>query len=64
MLGKMHLAAWLLILVADLCSSSAIYHDYIVVGAGPSGLQLGYYLERAGRDYVILERGHQAGAWN
>ena len=63
MLLKMQLAAWLLILVAELCLSSAVYHDYIVVGAGPSGLQLGYYLERAGRDYVILERGHQAGAW-
>src|SRR5437868_216396 len=30
--------------------------DYVVVGAGPAGLQLGYFLERAGRRYVILER--------
>jgi thioredoxin reductase len=32
-----------------------IFHDYVVLGAGPAGLQLGYFLGRAGRDYVILE---------
>jgi len=64
MLVKVQYAAsWLLMVIVQLCSSSSsIYHDYIVVGAGPSGLQLGYFLERAGRDYVILERGSQAGA--
>jgi thioredoxin reductase len=31
-------------------------HQYIVVGAGPAGLQLSYYLHRAGADYVTLER--------
>jgi thioredoxin reductase len=31
--------------------------DYLIIGAGPAGLQLGYYLERAGRDYLILESG-------
>jgi len=30
-------------------------HEYCVVGAGPAGLQLGYFLETAGRDYVVLE---------
>lgn len=30
--------------------------DYIVVGAGPAGLQLGYFLEKAKRNYIILER--------
>lgn len=29
--------------------------DYLVIGAGPAGLQLGYYLDRAKRNYVILE---------
>jgi len=62
MLLRMQLSASLLLVLAiHLCSSSAVYHDYIVVGAGPGGLQLGYFLERAGRDYVILERGVQAG---
>ena len=34
--------------------------DYLVIGAGPAGLQLGYFLERAGRDYWILEGGPAA----
>lgn len=32
-----------------------IHHDYIVIGAGPAGLQMGYFLKRAGRDFLILE---------
>jgi thioredoxin reductase len=32
-------------------------HRYVIVGAGPAGLQLSYYLQRAGADYVTLERG-------
>ena len=36
--------------------------DYVIVGAGPAGLQLGYYLEQAGRDYVILEAEEGAGS--
>ena len=31
--------------------------DYLVIGAGPAGLQLGYFLERAGRDYLVVEAG-------
>jgi len=37
--------------------------EYIVVGAGPAGLQLGYFLKRAGRDYVILERANISGSF-
>ncbi|GAB3879423.1 hypothetical protein GCM10029964_031750 [Kibdelosporangium lantanae] len=37
--------------------------DYLVIGAGPAGLQLGYFLERAGRDYLILEAGPAAGSF-
>ncbi|KAK2189228.1 hypothetical protein NP493_113g04057 [Ridgeia piscesae] len=32
------------------------YWDYIVVGAGPGGLQMGHFLQKAGRNYVLLER--------
>ncbi len=37
--------------------------DYLILGAGPAGLQLGYYLERAGYSYRILERGSSAGTF-
>jgi thioredoxin reductase len=32
-------------------------YRYIVVGAGPAGLQLSYFLQRSGADYLTLERG-------
>ena len=37
--------------------------DYLVIGAGPAGLQLGYFLGRAGRDYLILEAGATPGTF-
>jgi cation diffusion facilitator CzcD-associated flavoprotein CzcO len=37
--------------------------DYLIIGAGPAGLQLGYFLHRAGRDYVILEAGQTPGTF-
>ena len=36
---------------------------YLIIGAGPAGLQLGYFFERAGLDYQILERADCAGAF-
>ncbi|XP_076820048.1 FAD-dependent oxidoreductase domain-containing protein 2-like [Clavelina lepadiformis] len=38
-------------------------HEYCVIGAGPAGLQMGYFLERASRDYVIYEKGSSAGTF-
>jgi thioredoxin reductase len=38
-------------------------HKYCVIGAGPGGLQTGYFLQRAGRDYVIFERNTTAGSF-
>src|SRR4051812_43597262 len=38
-------------------------HEYMVVGAGPAGVQMGYFLEMAGRDYLILEGKDRAGAF-
>jgi thioredoxin reductase len=35
--------------------------DYLVIGAGPAGLQLGHFLDRAGHDYLILEAGPSPG---
>ncbi|XP_064406922.1 FAD-dependent oxidoreductase domain-containing protein 2-like [Halichondria panicea] len=37
--------------------------QFCVIGAGPGGLQLGYFLERAGRDYVIFEKNTTAGSF-
>nr|XP_032825875.1 FAD-dependent oxidoreductase domain-containing protein 2 [Petromyzon marinus]XP_032825876.1 FAD-dependent oxidoreductase domain-containing protein 2 [Petromyzon marinus] len=45
-----------LLVHANGAASSSIAKDFCVVGAGPSGLQMGYYLEQSRRDYVILER--------
>ncbi|RKN41318.1 NAD(P)-binding domain-containing protein [Streptomyces hoynatensis] len=38
-------------------------HTYLVVGAGPAGLQLGQHLQAAGHDYRILEGGAVPGAF-
>ncbi|MBE1498762.1 thioredoxin reductase [Amycolatopsis lexingtonensis] len=35
--------------------------DYLVVGAGPAGLQLGQFLGRAGHRYLVLEAGSAPG---
>jgi thioredoxin reductase len=37
--------------------------DYCIVGAGPAGIQLGYLLGAANRDYVVLERNSVAGSF-
>ncbi|MFG1949030.1 NAD(P)-binding domain-containing protein [Nonomuraea sp. NPDC048826] len=37
--------------------------DYLVLGAGPAGLQLGYFLGKAGRDHLILEAGPAPGTF-
>ncbi len=38
-------------------------YEYLILGAGPSGLQLAYYFERDGRDYQILEGGEGVGTF-
>ena len=35
--------------------------DYVIVGAGPAGLQLGYFMQRAGWNYLIVEAGNGPG---
>lgn len=37
------------------------HHEYIVIGAGPGGLQLAKFLQDAQRDYVVLEASSMPG---
>ncbi|PAA47394.1 hypothetical protein BOX15_Mlig019951g2 [Macrostomum lignano] len=37
--------------------------EYCIVGAGPAGLQLAYFMQRAKRDYVVIERASIAGSF-
>jgi thioredoxin reductase len=37
--------------------------DYLIVGAGPAGLQMGYFLQKAGRNYRIIESGDAPGTF-
>ncbi len=43
--------------------SETLEVDYLILGAGPAGLQLGYYLDRARRRYVLLEEGDSPGTF-
>lgn len=36
---------------------------FIILGAGISGLTLGYELKKAGKPFLILEKSHRAGGW-
>ncbi|SFK67326.1 Thioredoxin reductase [Amycolatopsis sacchari] len=37
--------------------------DYLVIGAGPAGLQMGYFLGRSGHRYLIVESGESPGTF-
>ncbi len=35
--------------------------DYLIIGAGPAGLQLGYFLGKNNHDYLIIEKTNEPG---
>ena len=35
--------------------------EYIILGAGPAGLQLAYFFDKNGRDYLVLDKGDKPG---
>jgi thioredoxin reductase len=37
--------------------------EYLILGAGPAGLQMGHHLSRAGHSYLILEAGDSPGTF-
>lgn len=39
------------------------YIDSLIIGAGPAGLQTGYFLKKLNIDYIILEKGESAGTF-
>uniref|UniRef100_A0A914UQ38 Uncharacterized protein n=1 Tax=Plectus sambesii TaxID=2011161 RepID=A0A914UQ38_9BILA len=59
-----HLSLLCLLSLAPLSViAEKITHDYCIVGAGPAGLQLGFFLNRDGHDYVIFEKSDVAGSF-
>ncbi|GAA0948437.1 NAD(P)-binding domain-containing protein [Nonomuraea longicatena] len=42
--------------MAPVTPDTGTTHRYLIIGAGPAGLQLSYFLQRAGADYLTLER--------
>ncbi|KAM7386356.1 hypothetical protein PAMA_009128 [Pampus argenteus] len=49
--------------VDDHHHNSTFHYDYCVLGAGPAGLQMGHFLSKAKRDYIILERNSGPGSF-
>mgnify|MGYP001328056330 FL=1 len=40
-----------------------MHYNYIIIGAGPAGLQLGYFFEKNKENYIILERNCDVGSF-
>ena len=42
-------------------SCSYEYYDYCLIGAGPAGLQMAYFLQKENRNYILFERNNKSG---
>jgi thioredoxin reductase len=49
--------------VPDVSGISDVSIEYLIVGAGPAGLQAGYFLGRSGRSYLVVESGNAPGTF-
>ena len=38
-------------------------YDYIIIGAGPAGLQTAYFFQKFNQDYLVLERSNNVGSF-
>lgn len=65
MLPRVLFCAFLLALAISttVADDDKTHHDYCVIGAGPGGLQMAYFLQQAGRDYIVFEKGPGAGTF-
>ncbi|CAG2231158.1 FAD-dependent oxidoreductase domain-containing protein 2 [Mytilus edulis] len=61
--SQIYIQACLVFLVFISMTTASGYHDYCIIGAGPGGLQLGYYLQQQNRDYIIYERTNISGSF-
>lgn len=52
-----------LLATSGLSQAASSHHEVVIVGAGPAGLQLAYFLSRAKRDYVVLDRAPAPGSF-
>ncbi|KAK3596169.1 hypothetical protein CHS0354_020627 [Potamilus streckersoni] len=57
--ARIHIFHVLVILLT--LTLASCYHDYCIIGAGPSGLQMGYFFKKSGRDYIIFEKSNVSG---
>ncbi|MEA3478312.1 MAG: NAD(P)-binding domain-containing protein, partial [Bacteroidota bacterium] len=39
------------------------HHECLIIGAGPAGMQLGYFLQKQGIDYKIIEAAPNPGSF-
>ncbi|XP_077863118.1 FAD-dependent oxidoreductase domain-containing protein 2-like [Saccoglossus kowalevskii] len=54
---------WTLITCFVFVTHALGFHQYCLIGAGPAGLQMGYFLGKANRDYVIFEKTNMPGSF-
>ena len=47
---------------AEQIPKKSIFYDYVIVGAGPAGLQMARHMQEKGRSYVLLEKNSTVGA--
>ncbi|KAK3598860.1 hypothetical protein CHS0354_008608 [Potamilus streckersoni] len=57
--ARIHIFHVLVILLT--LTLASCYHDYCIIGSGPSGLQMGYFFKKSGRDYIIFEKSNISG---
>ena len=62
-----HLQTAAVVLAYSISADDVIYHEHIIIGGGPAGLQMGYLMEHfdseTDHDYLIIERSNVSGSW-